>query len=324
MKQLIALSLILLHFHLCSQEWLEDKEDLKGDVKSVRYTSGYFFEYSEFNRSDDNYYEYTSKGFLSRSILSSSESGPAYNGIRRIFNEDGDRCLEDYFIFNGDETTASKTVFEYDESGKVKESVHYTDPEEHWNTSYHIYNEAGQLCERLIVIRHDGDTLRDIYEYDASGRMIKHSDVSSSCVLIITWNYDAHGNLTEERSILEKAPRTISYTVNADGTIGEPQILENDPDDERNHVTSYTYNDRRQVIRKVQKFPDGRLQYDITYKYNRNGDADTEYYRDRESGKRSKSSFVYKYDTHGNWTRKDSYRNHKLYRTEEREITYYK
>lgn len=319
MKQLLFIYLAFSSFSLFSQDWLNDKENLKGEVQSVHYKSTRFMnDMTEDLWTSDNFYSYNSNGFLVKSVLYRSMNGPEYDATYRIYNQDENRCLVQYYIEEKD--TSSKYLFEYDNLGRTEKVTFYSSGW-HWSTFYYVYNEAGLVKECFAVIQRDNDTIRNKYEYDRFGNKIKDTHLSYSSDLVKTWLYDENGNLIEEKSVLIKAGNTIIYTINTDGSVEKKEIVGINPYDDDNYVINYAYNDNHQIIKEVKSYLDDSIQYNVSFTYYENGEINTKCYLNPKDDE--KLSFEYKYDSEGNWILKTTYWNGILDRKEEREITYY-
>lgn len=180
------------------------------------------------------------------------------------------------------------------------------------------------LTECFTVLQRSKDTIRNVFEYDENFRKIRESYTSSSNVIIQSWNYDERGNVIQEKSELLKAPPTRIFTIEQDGTRTK-EVMDSNPDDNRNYQIEYAYNDLNQKTGEVKSHLDGRIQYDLTYEYNQNGDVISESYLNlkKENGERSKIRIVYEYDSYLNWIKKRSYYEEQLEQSETRTIEYY-
>ncbi len=322
MKRIIIIPILFLSFFSFSQDWLEDKENLNGKVKSVNYKSILFFgDQEEDWWTENNIFEYNLNGFLIRHVLSVSIDGSWSNSIFRVFDKDELLCLEEYVVYEND--TSSRYVFEYDSLRKTKKVILFSDGY-HWSTFNYFYNDKGLVKECFTVIQRNNDTIRNLYEYDEYGHKVKDSDLSSSCIVIKTWKYDLLGNIIEEKSELIKAPGTTIVTIENDGTRSEKRLDKN-PDDDRNYQINYSYNSKNQVDHMVEKYLDGRIKNDIIYEYNQSGDVIAEYRLifGEETEERYKRSIAYEYDSNGNWIKKNTTSNVEVDREEKREIIYY-
>ncbi|WP_417266590.1 hypothetical protein [Brumimicrobium sp.] len=320
MKQTLTILTLFLHFVGLSQDWLTDKEELKGNVKSVQYHSTtYISEDEEDWWIEDCEYRYNEQGFLIESSLSRKIYDDYQNGIYRIFDETGTYCLVEYEIRDSD--TASATKFKYDSLNRVIEEFYYRN--DFSNTFYKVYDHNGYLSKEYALIR-GRDTSSNIYQYDDLGRKIKDIDTSYSCVIVKTWKYDVYSNIIQEKSDLKKAPKTTIFTINEDGT-REKKVLDNNPDDDRNYQIDYSYNDLNQIVHEIRKYLDGRVQYDVTYEYNQNGDIIVKSYLDLENNDNGRVEMVieYEYDSKGNWISRTSYYEDTLDQEETRKIEYY-
>ena len=320
MKQIITTLSILLHFVGLSQDWLNDKEELKGNVKFVHYKSTTYLSTNKEDWWIENCkYHYNEQGFLIKSNLERKLYYDYHNGVYRIYDEEGTLCLTEYELRDHD--TSSTKTYTYDSLDRVIQEYYYRN--DFSNTFYYEYDHKGYLSRRYALIR-DKDTSDHIYEYDDFGRKIREVDTSYSSVIIKTWKYDIHGNITREISERKKAPKTIAFTIHEDGT-HEKKVLDKNPDDKRNYQIDYTYNDNNQIVHEIKKHLDGRVQHDILYEYNERGDVIVKNYLDlKDDGSdRIKLKTKYKYDSYGNWTSKTSYYDGELDQEETRKIKYY-
>lgn len=305
MKQLILTSILLFSFISFSQDWREDKETLKGDVKSVYYTDS----------TDETFIErymkeYNRNGFMIRKyfLISDPYFGATSNTMFREFNNEGNLCLKEYFVSLKD--TFGVKIFEYDSIGNTIKA----------NGEQYFYNQNGQVTE----LRNDEFNSQDLYEYDQSGRKIKETCISEGFLQIKTWRYDSFGNLIEEKSEMPIAQPTLIIRLNEDGTREGEEEIQNNPNDDRNSQTTYTYNSLNQMTQEVKKYLDGRLIHDKIYEYNQEGYISAELFMNvYTTPERVRESIEYEYDTHGNWILKQSFIRGELSRKEVRKIKYH-
>lgn len=319
MRHTITITILLLHFMGFSQDWLHDKEELKGNVKSVHCRSTMYITEDPQDWWILDYFDYyNTNGFLIAYDRIQKTLDTNQRSISRIFDATGTHCLVE-FKFQGDDSDS--TNFKYDSLHRVTKSIY--ERSDFKNTHYYKYNNDGTLFKEYSIVR-GGDTISTIYDYDGAGRKVMQTDTSRSCVIVKFWKYDTHGNVLQERSDLRKAPKTIVYTMKEDGT-REKEVLETNPDDQRDYLIDYQYDEMGQVRHEIRKYGDGRIQYDVTYEYNEHGDAISENYLDLDdpNGNRIKANIQYEYDDHGNWILKRSYYDGILDQKENRTIVYY-
>lgn len=325
MQPFIVIVFLLSCFPAFSQDWIsddwwEDKAALKGNVRSVDYTSTVMIGDSEEDWMRQHYqYSYNVNGLLDRASFSDDLYGSEYNVIYRVYDETAMRCLTEYFLFERD--TTNITVFDYNSTtGRLERSSVYISGS-FWSTSQYSYNAAGLLTESVAIVPTLKDTLREMFEYDLRGYKVRHVDVSRSWMVVKSWVYDSEGNLTEERSELKTPSETIVHTIHENGE-REVQKIANDPRDDRNYSIAYTYNDRKQITREVKKYLDGEVDHDILFSYGENGEITKETYilKDR---KQLEKNIAYTYDLRGNWILKTSSWDSGVFKIEERVITYH-
>ena len=320
MKKLILFLFIICCNFLFSQDWLEDQENLKGHVKSINYNSIVFKENTEDNWIDNFEYHYNAKGFLIQSDIKSYAFGGTYhNGLFRIFDEEGVRCLTEYNIIDGD--TTSKCNYEYDSILRVKKGIYFSD-DSHCSTFNYLYNKDSLVIECFVILQQDNDTIRYIYEYDKSGYKIKETHLGSSKEKYKIWQYDQKGNLVHHKSFEEKSPTTTVYTIYEDGT-RDKKTVETDPHDEDNYIVDYVYNESNQVIREVRKYLDDSLYHSFVFTYNEIGDVLSKTSFNDDGSKKWTLIFEYLYDIQANWISKTATWEGVIDQKEERKIEYY-
>lgn len=319
MKQIIIISFFLIQFTALSQDWLEDKENLNGNVKTLNYNSISYKQYGE-DWIENFEYQYNTKGFLTKNDLKSYIfDGSAHSGLVRVYDDEGTHCLTESIIL--DDGSTSRFNFEYDTLQRVKKAIYYSG-NEHWSTFNYLYNSKGLLTERFVVLQRSNDTIWNIYKYDEFGNKIRDSHISSTWDKYLTWQYDQHGNLLQKKSFEEKSPTTTVYTIYEDGS-RDKKTVDRDPHDEDNYIVNYTYNDKNQVVREVKRYLDDSLYHDIQYTYNEKDDVLTETFVNEDSTIKWILYYEYKYDVNGNWVSKIIKWNNEIERKEEREIEYY-
>lgn len=124
MKKLFLLTLLLCHSSAFSQDWLEDKENLKGNVKFIHYKSTKFLQDPDEKMKEDQQFYYNPKGFLTKSDIKMDFDEVSRWGVNRIYDSSGMHCLMEYpFPY---EDTTTKRNFEYDSLGRVRQANYYS------------------------------------------------------------------------------------------------------------------------------------------------------------------------------------------------------
>lgn len=320
MKSIIYLLILLSPSFLNAQDWLEDKEDLKGNVKKVHYTRAVFFTEEKENWwTIENNYEYNINGFLIRSSSVGNASGKFDYGIFRVFDDSDEKCQIEYDLNYGD--TTSKCLYVYNYRGQIEKSNYYRN-NELWNTSYYTYNKAGFLSQKLaITIKND--SLWDKYKYDVVGRMIEYVDSSKSLYVLKTWEFDDKDRLIEVKSQKLKMPKPIVITIGDNGTILDEKKVDRIPKDEDHLKITYVYNEKNQILQEIRDYLDSDEGFERIYLYNEQGEVSSITSTDLNSKDKNITTITYEYDLNGNWTSKKYYWNGEYNEIETREIEYY-
>jgi len=306
MRYIILPIILILSLSASAQNWLEDKENLKGDVKFLHIESGMFNGDSIYSPWRYDTFQYNPQGYLVRSFRSNWKYSNYNNGFFRTYNAEGTLCEVDYYLNDGD--TTSRCYFEYDSLNRATIGIYHSG-KSHWSTFNYLYNESGLLKEYFAVIKRDGDTIRNVYTYDDMHRKIKDHHISNNrydSQEITTWQFDENGNILVEKMLdLNPGSKTI-ITTEADGT---RHIEKREPTGkygEDSYIIKFKYNKAGQAINEVKTNLDGIVEYDISYTYNKQGDAKTENYAKTDKREASVVINEYVYDHKGNWVSKIS------------------
>jgi hypothetical protein len=322
MKQTIKILILLNCFLSFSQDWQQDKESLKGNVKYVEFNSTTYHDEDKRNWEIINErFFYSKNGYLLKSVnFFNNDSTDYFHSTLRTFNKEGNKCLEQYFILKGD--TSLNCQLEYDSLARMTKGVVVKDGAYCSNCIYEE-NESGILRKCYVVINNGNDTIWDVFNFDSMQRLIREQHISSTFIRLKTWQYDSSNNLIEEKSEVLKAPPSIKYEMFNIDSIKSIQKLDPDPNDYRNYIITYAYDDDGQLIHRVEKFLDNRIKRDIQYFYKKNGALVIEKHSKAEFDTESTLKVVLELDKTGNWTKKIVYKNEKLFIEETRRIEYY-
>ena len=167
-------------------------------------------------------YSFDSKGRLIESVIRNYE-GSVYARYQAIYN-DTDKTEETYLTPKGDvidkmvysygpggrliesrvekarKTPKHKSVFSYDEKGRITESIRQSSKDDGYKVIY-SYHDAERTIEETAYDGKGAQTFRETYQYDGQWRLVKKElvlDVGSSDLAIFTFSYDAAGNMVEE------------------------------------------------------------------------------------------------------------------------------
>jgi hypothetical protein len=161
------------------------------------------------------------------------------------------------------------------------------------------------------------------YRYNADKQLSK-KEVSSKNVLFATHIYHYADNGTVKKKEIKK---TQGYDINDEEfeyKYDEKNRLveEIHVDGKRYNKTVYQYNDKDQIIRRVEYNERGGITYETDYVYDEldNLSTETSAYRGNNT---FNYSYIYEYDNQGNWINKRSLSNDKTFSLQIRIITYY-
>lgn len=322
MKHTIKILILLNCFLSFSQDWQQDKESFKGNVKYVEFNSTTYHDEDKRNWEIINQrFFYNANGYLLKSVyFFNNDSTDYFHSNFRIFDKEGNKCLEQYFILNGD--TSRNCQLEYDSLERMTKGVVVKDGAYCSNCIYEE-NESGILRKCYLSINNGNDTIWDIFNFDNMRRLIREQHISSTFIRLKTWQYDSKNNLIEEKSEVLKAPPVTIYEMFNIDSIKSIQILDPDPNDFRNYVITYSYNKDNQLIHQVEKFLDNRIKKDIHFTYKKHGALVFEKHSKAEFDSESTIKVVLEFDKTGNWIKKMGFKDEKLFFEEIRRIEYY-
>jgi len=179
----------------------------------------------------------------------------------------------------------SKEVRTYDTNGNLTHSVSSDSTEVNERRVYTYEN--GKLVR---IVSHDADgkvNLTETNSYGKDGLLLETKYVTGKGPFGKTvYKYDAQGNLVEVAFYHSNGARTIAPVGPCVGA----------------HRLTYTYDEQRKPTKIVFYEPDGKVRETWQYSYDAKGLETThtlEYYSAKQT-----SSYVYQYDSHGNWIRK--------------------
>lgn len=135
------------------------------------------------------------------------------------------------------------------------------------------------------------------YTLNSKGKIIKRIDYDKGGTFrVIDYDYTPAGNLQTEKQLMQGSVNmNFKYSYNGKGQI-EKKIETNNAGKVM-HTTTYTYDDKGNVISEVASYTDDPNILTLTYKY--------------------------VYDSNGNWTEKQEYMDNNLFSLVKREIAYF-
>lgn len=322
MKQIITFLILTLSSFSFSQDWQQDKENLKGNVKYLGFNSTIYHGEDERNWEIINQrFYYNTNGYLVKSTyFFNNDAAGYYHGTYRIYNDAGNQCLEQYFIIKND--TMLNCQLEYDSLNRMIKGVVIRDGR-YCSTCTYLKFEDGSIRKCYPTYIDANDTIWDIFEYDQLERMVRNEHNASTFITTKSWKYDERNNVIEEKSEILKAPPTTTYIMNGVGSVKEKITEEVGLTDDRNYKIIHSYDTNNRIIRSVKKQLDNRILEEVTFTYNQHDDAIVENHLKSESEVESIYTVVYEYDVYFNWIKKTTYKNEIIFREEERQIEYY-
>ncbi|MDR3247049.1 MAG: hypothetical protein LBT50_11550 [Prevotellaceae bacterium] len=162
------------------------------------------------------------------------------------------------------------------------------------------------------------------YKYDSEKRLSK-KEITSNGRIISTYiyRYDDKGNAVEKEiqkklGLLDINNEKFECKYDENNRLIEEIHL----DGEKYNKTEYKYNEKGQIIRRVEYNERGGITYESDYVYDEldNISSETAAYRGNNT---FNYSYVYEYDNQGNWINKRSLSNDKTFSLQIRVISYY-
>jgi hypothetical protein len=186
-----------------------------------------------------------------------------------------------------------------------------------------VYDKSGNVVSEDRETPNVAGYFATRYVYNASKQLSK-KEIRSNKKLIAThiYYYDGDGNV--KRKEIKKIPgydisdEEFDYKYDEKNRLVEEVSL----DGKRYNRTTYAYNDKDQLVRRVEYNERGGVTYETDYVYDEldNLSLETSAYRGNST---FCYSYLYEYDDQGNWINKRSLSNNKTFLLQIRIITYY-
>ena len=175
-----------------------------------------------------------------------------------------------------------KTVYTYDDQGRLDEMISYDSDGSSLGTTAYIYDDKGLLTKTISYSRDGSPYCQTPYEYDAQGRLTAQL---YGCANKIAYLYDPRGNLTEE----------IFYSPSS--SIHLRLVHAYDARGHRISTTSHAHHDPGLGIEKVVTTYDakGNILEQTTY-YTQRADEP-----ERPVPPPAKMVYTYEFEGRGNW-----------------------
>lgn len=215
------------------------------------------------------------------------------------------------------------TKFSFDKNCRKREEITTDVGGEIKNRHVITYDKSGNISsenKETPTVKGSFDTK---YRYDASKKLSK-KEVSSNGKLFAThiYYYDDNGNVSKKeikkRQAYDVSDESFEYKYDENNRLMEETHL----DGKRYNRIEYKYNDKNQIIRRAEHNERGGITYESDYTYDEldNLSTETSAYR---GNKTFDYSYVYEYDSQGNWINRRSLSDEKTYSLQIRVITYY-
>lgn len=205
-----------------------------------------------------------------------SNSGEKQGGVKKIKEET---------IINDDPIALSpKTVFKYNENGKITDEYYYDKGDVLKSHNQYTYNESGNVTELKRISPTQVYNSKVIYTYNSSNKILKEIRYDSNNIASseATYTYDAEGNIlkieftksfTYKHEYVydeNKKLKSIIY-FNEDGSkdTGKPKENGRYENDKNN---TYKYDDKNNLIEETHDASYGFSKFTTEYDYNEKGE----------------------------------------------------
>lgn len=161
------------------------------------------------------------------------------------------------------------------------------------------------------------------YKYDASKKLLRKEVLSGRKVMAAyIYAYDDRGNVSvmdirKNSQLLDIFDEKFEYKYDDSNRLTE-EVHQDGKDYKR---TVFAYNEKNQLIGKVEYNQKGYVTYEYAYEYDDYGNLSVET-TDFRGDRINNFSFIYEYDEHGNWINKRSLADNKTYSLQIRIFTY--
>jgi hypothetical protein len=205
-----------------------------------------------------------------------SNSGEKQGGVKKIKEET---------IINDDPIALSpKTVFKYNENGKITDEYYYDKGDVLKSHNQYTYNESGNVTELKRISPTQVYNSKVTYTYNSSNKILKEISYDSNNIASseATYTYDAEGNIlkieftksfTYKHEYVydeNKKLKSIIY-FNEDGTKDTEKPKENGRyENDKNNT--YKYDDKNNLIEETHDASYGFSKFTTEYDYNEKGE----------------------------------------------------
>lgn len=210
------------------------------------------------------------------------------------FNKNGDLIEKRLYLNNGE--NYSKEIYSYNEDDQRVKEILYNPNGSIGSTLFYEYDRTGSIaqseCTNYLGVKY-------IYKYDGDGNRIATYKYYGDGTLYFkaSYRYDKDGNCLEEK------------TYTSEGKLFSKWMYEYDKKDNR-------------IIRK-RYFADGELDCKLTYDFDNNHREISWKMFDNLDKTTSQGTYIYEYDTDGNWIKRTKMEGQKPVFVLNREIEYF-
>lgn len=213
-------------------------------------------------------------------------------------------------------------VLLFDESGKLVEKRLFYNNGTKYSREMYYYNEDGNRYKEVLYNQNGSLGSRITYVFDRKGR-ITQSDCHNYLGVNYIYKYDNRGNRVEahkyygDGNLYFKA----TYAYNKKGNRIEEQIFTSEG--KLFSKWKYQYDESGNRIIKERYLPNDRPDCKLVYKYDENHNKTHWKHFGSDGQLISEGTYVYEYDSHGNWTKKTKMENSEPIYILKREIEYF-
>lgn len=244
----------------------------------------------------------------------------------KLYTFDLDGNLTHEIFYNG-ETEIRRNTYKFDSNGIIEARTRYHD-------RFYQYNSQGQIETVRVINKQpaiittgnepdaEGQTSIRYYEYDERGRLKKviERDLSGNQLHYEMYNYNSAGLLREKQLNYPDFTDTYIYKYN---NLNLPtEIVWRDSEEGILEIERFNYQNGELIEVKWENFDENELEGYIVYTFE-NGNKKQILEYDSENELEGKQINIYKYDLHGNWTRKVIITDNDKVFIVQREIEYY-
>ena len=292
--QKIFVLLLILVFFLSAFAFGQADTKIKTDLESDKLT-GKFFQITQ------QYFEVLKKN--GKDTLGPQFESPGMN-YKIEYNTKGFVTSATYFVFR--DSLESRNLFKYDGGGAKITEEWFTNENKLDFRVENKYSNLGKLIETKKYHEEGPYFERSLYENNGVGNITKWTlcDGTNAVITISNYTYDDKGDRIEEASNNAKGKLMRKTLSVYDNRHNPTEIATYNPDGSPIGKQKFTYDYKGNVSSQSNFDNKGKLVEKFAWTYNNSGFEIAWTNTDRTGYVMYNYTYIYEYDSHGNWIKK--------------------